>query len=141
MSTFRLKRGDTLPILKVILKEPDPANPSQLRVHDLTGSTSWFLHIRLADGTLLKRSMVVDGSPTLGTLRYSWLTTDWDVVSGGGTVGGMSIGATGTPARAEHSMEYEVLGPAGARLTFPNGGESLAASYDTLTITADLGSG
>jgi hypothetical protein len=141
MSTFRLKRGDTLPILRVALFEPDPASPGSLQVHDLTGSTSWYLHIRRADGVWLKRSMAVEGSPTLGVLRYAWVTTDWAVYSANGTVGGLTSGLPAAPGRVEHSMEYEVLGPASARLTFPNGAETLEASYDTLSITMDLGDG
>jgi hypothetical protein len=137
MGIFNLKYRDTRPILEVVLKEPDPGNPGQLRVHDLTGSTGRKLHIWLSDGSKLIRDMAVEGLETAGTLRYVWIATDWDPVSGGGTIGGLVAGPTIplTPGQIEHRMEYEVIGPSGARLTFPNDG------YDTLRILTDIGQG
>jgi hypothetical protein len=124
-------------VFKVILWETNPTTGA-LQRHDLSGSTAWYMHIRLTDGSSLHRQMLVDGVPTLGVLRYAWLPTDWDPVSAGGTIGGL---APAPWRRVEYCMEYEVLGPGGARLTFPNGGDSLLASYDVLCITADLGDG
>jgi hypothetical protein len=138
MAIFHLKRGDTLPILEVVLKNPDGS------VHDLTGSSSWKLHIRLSDGTELVRDMTKQGLDTAGTLRYTWVATDWDAPVGApATVGGLVAGPPLPLARGvvEHRMEYEVLGPSGGRLTFPNGGDMASQAYDTLRIWDDIGNG
>lgn len=130
-NVFFLKYRDTRPILEVALKNPD------LTPHDLTGSTGWKLHIWLSDGTKLIRDMAKFGADVNGVLRYSWVATDWDAVSGGGTVGGLVVGSKVPllPGKVEHRMEYEVIGPAGERLTFPNDG------YDTLRVITDIGQG
>jgi len=112
---FHLKERDTLPMLRVRLKNPDDSP------HDLTGATSVTLHIRLATtGNVLSRPMVID-DVLGGIVSYQWIVDDW---------------TSSTPpilAIGKHEMEYEVVGPGGARLTFPN------ASYDTLSIVDDLG--
>ncbi len=117
MGLFHLKEGDTLPILEVALKDPDGT------AHDLTGSTGWKLHVRLAGGggAVVTRNMVKQGPDVDGVLRYSWAAADW----------------SSTPALVvgQHRMEYEVLGPGAARLTFPNDG------WDELRIVEDLGQG
>jgi hypothetical protein len=116
METFDLKYRDTLPILEVTLLNPDGT------VHDLTGATAYWLHIRLASGSLISRAMTLHGPADEGTLRYQWLATDWtDAVTP------LVVG--------QHTMEYEMLGPAGARLTWPNNG------YDELRILKDIGQG
>lgn len=113
MSVFYLKRGDTRPVMEVNLLDPDGT------AHDLTGSTTYKLHVKIR-GVAFTRDMVPDADPALGILRYTWLDTDW---------------TTGTPvlARGTYSMEYEVVGPGGARMTWPNNG------YDQLVVTADIG--
>ena len=109
---FTLKHGDTLPILEVVLKNPDGS------VHDLTGSTDWQLHIKLTNGVVVTRTMTKQGADAAGTLRYPWVAADWNP-------GGLYA------SPYAHRMEYEVL--AGATgLTFPNDG------YDTLKIAPDL---
>ena len=119
-------------ILEVVLLDPD-GTP-----HDLTGSTGWALHIWLSDGTTkLTRSMVKHGVDANGTLRYSWIGTEWDAGAGGPpyTSGGLVVGPTLPlkPGQREHRMEYEVVGPGIERLTFPNDG------YDILRIVTDVG--
>lgn len=127
MGIFYLKSRDVLPVLEVLLKNPDGT------VFSLVGSTAWKLHILLTDGTTkLIRDMTKVGADADGTLRYGWIATDWDAYASGGTVGG--LGMTGPFDIQEHRMEYEVLGGS-ARLTFPNGG------YDTLRISRDIGQG
>lgn len=145
MGVFTLKYRDTRPILEVELHDPPPlgAAPGTVGpVHNLTGSTGWALFIWLADGTTkLKRTMVPDGNPLLGILRYTWVATDWDAGSvpldGAFTVGGLVVGPSIPLALGarEHRMECEVVGPSPARLTFPNGG------YDSLRIITDIGQG
>jgi len=138
VGVFNLKYRDTRPVLEVALKNPD------LTVHDLTGSSAWKLHIRLEDGARLVRDMVPDGNLALGMLRYTWIAGDWNVGSsldtdGSYQVGGLEAGPA-IPIVAgtrEHQMEFEVVGPAGARLTFPNG----LPGYDTLRIITDIGQG
>lgn len=119
---FYLKYRDTLPILEVALKNPD------LTAYNLTGSTAWKLHIKLNTGTILSRSMTIFGAATNGTLRYSWVSTDWDPAN-------LILGPTPPlkPSQSEHRMEYEVLASGGLRVTFPNDG------YDTLRIISDIG--
>jgi hypothetical protein len=139
VNVFKLKARDTLPILEVALLNPDDTP------FDLTGSTAWKLHIKLSDGiTRLVRSMTVSGDPTLGVLQYAWGVTDWDAASspdgdGSYQVGGLVAGPTIplTPGQVEHRMEYEVIGPSGARLTFPNE----ERFNDILRITPDIGQG
>ncbi len=135
MGVAFLKLRDTRPILQVELLEPDPLQLGRTRAHDLTGSTAWKLHIWLADGSKLTRAMVKGSPDYAGILTYTWIDSDWDTVSAGGAVGGLVVGPTFPilPGLREHRMEYEVVGPAGARLTFPNDG------YDTLRIVADIG--
>ena len=81
-------------------------------------------------------------TPNPDLVRYTWIATDWDPVSGGGAVGGLVVGPTLplAPGVREHLMEYEVIGGT-SRLTFPNGGTSLGEAYDTLRIWADIGQG
>ncbi len=115
MSDVYLKKLDILPILEVALKTPTGA------AVDLTAATGVKLHISLGGlDTVLTRNMTVFGSPTNGVVRYQWVTTDWNA-------GALIIGS--------HRMEYEVLGAASARQTYPNGG------YDTLIVLQDLGQG
>lgn len=130
MGVFYLKYRDTRPVLQVVLHDPAPLGSALGPVHDLTGSTGWKLHILLSNGSILTRTMVKVGVDIDGTLSYTWLTTDWDP-------GALILGPT-TPlprGAVEHRMEYEVLGPSTARMTFPNDG------YDTLRIVADIGQG
>jgi len=109
--TFCLKYRDTLPILQVVLKNPDGT------VHDLTGSTAWKLHVKLEDGTVFTRDMVKVGVDTAGTLKYAWAAADW--------IAGLVVG--------RHRMEYEVLGGGASRLTFPNDTDHV------LRVTRDIG--
>ena len=113
MATFFLKYRDTRPILEVTLLDPDET------AHDLTGVTGVKLHIKREDGTVITKDMVVDGTPSTGIVRYTWLAADWtsDLVVG------------------THQMEYEVLGPSTGRLSFPNWRD------DVLVISDDLGQG
>jgi hypothetical protein len=143
VAIFNLKYRDTLPILEVALLDPDGT------AHDLTGSSAWKLHILLSDGTThLTRDMTVFGDDSAGILRYQWQASDWDAASVGTgtqadpyTTGGLIAGPSLPLARGEveHTMEYEVLGAGGARITFPNGGNNVADHYDTLRIVPDLG--
>jgi len=139
MGVFHLKQRDTRPSLQVVLKNPDGT------LFDHTGSSAWKLHIWLAVGSKLVRTMVrVGGAPALGDpdnrpLLYEWVSTDWDAPSspdgnGSFTVGGLVVGPALplTPGTREHRIEYEVTGGA-ARMTFPNDG------YDTLRILQDIG--
>jgi hypothetical protein len=119
MAVFTLKAHDTRPILEVALKNPDGT------AHDLTGSTSWKLHIRLPGASTLTRDLVKQGADTDGVLRYTWLDTDWEP-----TV--PTDPKLPTPVSlVELPMEYEVSGGT-SRLTFPNTG------HDTLRILGDL---
>lgn len=102
MGLFYLKRGDTRPVLVVTLRDPDKT------AHDLTGATAVWMHVTLAgDGGVFSRLMDMDADRTTGKASYTWLATDW---------------TAGTPkmTSGNHSIEYEVLGPSGARQTFPN---------------------
>lgn len=130
---FTLKRGDTKPPLRVVFRDPPPAGSAPGTpgpIHDLTGSTAWKLHIKLNNGTVLTRNLVVDGPPTGGAALYDWVSGDWDP-------GGLIVGPMPPlkPTDIEHVMEYEVLGPGSARFTFPNDG------YHILRIWQDLGQG
>jgi hypothetical protein len=131
---FYLKYRDTRPILEAALKNPDGT------AYDLTGSADWRLHVWLADGSKLVRTMAVYGPATNGVVRYTWIATDWNAASAPDaensyTIGGLVVGPTLPLAvgQREHRMEYEIVGPSPVRLTFPNGG------YDTLRITTDIG--
>jgi hypothetical protein len=119
MAIFYLKKGDTQPSLIVTLENPDGT------IRDLTGATLLKLHIRLNTGTILSRTLIVFGGPTGGQVKYDWSSTDWDA--------GMLIAGPIPPLKPsdiEHTMEYEVVTPAG-RMTHPNNG------YDTLRILPD----
>lgn len=115
MNVFYLKYRDTLPVLEVELLNPDGS------VHDLTGATAYNLHIRLRDGSTITRTMTKVGLDAEGHLRYAWLAADWTDPT--------------TLAAGQHRMEYEVLGPGAARMTWPNDG------YDELRVVDDLGQG
>lgn len=112
MSLFYLKKSDTRPTLEVQLLDPDGS------AHDLTGSSSWKVHVRVGSA-VFSRDMTPDVDLTTGVLRYVWLGTDW---------------TTGTPvlAAGTYRMEFEVVGPGGARMTWPNDG------FDRLIVTEDL---
>lgn len=115
---FNLKARDTRPILEVVLRNPDGS------VHDLTGSTSWKLHLRTpTSATVITRDMVKEGLDTAGTLRYTWLSTDWNT--------GILPQPTSPYDSEELYMEYEVIAGT-SRMTFPNDG------HDLLKIRGDL---
>lgn len=118
MATFSIKRGDTRPILEVSLKNPDGT------AHDLTGSTTWKLHVKVNPGVTLTRDMVKQGLDTAGVLRYTFVTADW---AGGAN----NLPSTG-PAVEQLEMEYEVTAGTSV-MTFPND------SYDVLQVLGDLG--
>jgi hypothetical protein len=119
MGQFTIKAGDTRPILQVALKDPDGS------AHDLTGSTSWKLHVRVSPSVTFTRDMVKEGADTDGVLRYTWVSTDWDP------------GNLPTPLTSfrtiELYMEYEVIGGASSGMRFPN------ARFDTLVIRRPVG--
>ena len=147
----RLKQRDTLPILEATLHDPAPAGSAEGTlgpVHNLTGASACHLLIYLSSGIKLIRDMEIVAPATLGVLRYAWIATDWAAASGtqvdgaypiGGLVVGPGVVKAGgfvLPAgQVEHRMEYEVLGPGAARMTFPNG------DYDVLRIVSDIGQG
>lgn len=111
---FYLKNRDTRPIFQVTLLNDDET------AHNLTGATGAKLHIKLQDGSaVLTRDLVIDSTPTTGIVRYTWQTADW----------------TDALVPGLHRMEYEVLGPGSARLSFPN------SEDDSLLVLADLGQG
>ena len=116
-NVFSLKARDTRPILEVALKNPDGT------AHDLTGSTSWKLHMRTFGGTVITRDMVKEGADSAGVLRYTWVADDWNT-------GNLPIPAS--PYEIEELyMEYEIIAPT-SRMTFPNDG------HDLLKIRGDL---
>ena len=117
---FYLKYRDILPILDVVLYPPGQEVGGTPQ--DLAGSTGWKLHIRLASGAIVTRDMSKVGADADGKLRYAWVAADWTDLTTPLVVG-------------EHTMEYEVLGPGSARLTFPND------SYHRLRIQPDIGQG
>ena len=114
MGVFYLKSRDTRPTLQVQLLNPDNT------VHDLTGTTTYKLHIKAPSGTV-SRDMIVVGALTNGTLAYSWVAADWD-----------NLPLVTPNHQKDLQMEYEVIGPS-TRLTFPNNG------WDTLRIYGDIG--
>ena len=118
MAVFPLKQNDTLAILDVELLDPPDENGVQ-GIHDLTGAIQAWLHIKLADGSGTVTRAMTSSFDATGIVSYAWAPTDW----------------TGTPriVVGVHDMEYEILGPSGARHTFPN------ASYDKLSVIPDLG--
>lgn len=119
---FTLKQGDILPILEVTLLNPD------LSVHDYSGASTFQLRVKLwPSSAVLVRTMIPEGLPAGGKLRYIWATTDWN--AGGLTVGPIiHPGMTMKPGEWEHVMHYRVDG----KHTFPNGG------YDILRILPAL---
>lgn len=114
MGTYYLKARDTLPTLEVVLLKPD------LTPYDPSGGVVT-MHVRLSNGSVLSRTMTIHNGP-LGIVRYGWLATDWSAVA-----------PTVNVVAGSHRMEYEVVGPGAARLTFPNDG------YDTLQVSSDIG--
>jgi hypothetical protein len=99
--THYLKNRDTRPVLVATLRGTDGA------IYDLTGADSVTMHVYLHGGSdVISRPMVIDPDPTTGKARYTWVAGDW----------------TGSPAleSGAHRLEYEVLGPAPIRATFPN---------------------
>lgn len=132
MAVFEIKYRDTGRALRVRLTVPDPNDATGRRriPFDLTGATAQKLHVRLNTGDVVTRDMAVVGAPTDGVLEYQWQPADWGV---GAIVAGPELPLS--PGETEHVMEYEVIGPASARNTFPTGG------YDTLRVTPDLGQG
>lgn len=123
MARFYLKHRDTRPVLAPVLHDPDGS------IHDLTGAAKIYLHIKLESGTkLTAREMTPPGDLKTGQPTYTWLAADW---------------TTGKLVAGNHQMEYEVLGPGVARLTFPNAPTDNVpkAAYDDLIIAEDIGQG
>lgn len=121
MSTFTLKKRDTLSPIEIVLLD-DAADSTS--VHDLTSATAVWLHVHLGAspgaGPTFSREMDVAADPTTGVVSYEWVPADWT------TAPALTIGS--------FCMEVEVLGPgADDRQTFPGD------SYDTLLIVADIG--
>lgn len=111
-ATHYIKAGDTLPVLRVALRNPD-GTPT-----DLAGKTLVLRFSRKnpANGTLTRQLSVV-GAAADGVAEYAWVAGDW----------------TGpTPiAPGIYRVEY-LVEQAGTSMTFPNDG------YDLLTVTARL---
>jgi len=109
MGQFNLKRGDTLPALRVYLKNPDGTafNPTGYAVA---------LHIQLEDGTRISRNMTIVDGPA-GLIEYAWAAGDW---------------AAGNLVPGWHRMEYEAT-QAGLVVSFPND------RCDDLVVVVDLG--
>jgi len=148
MSLFSIKRGDTFPVLVVLLKDPPAVEGGTPPPHDLTGATGVTLRIFLSSGVYLQRTMTVVGSPIDGRVKYAWQSSDWGAAGGGTgiksspyTSGGLVTGPVPplAPGVREHQMEYEAVGPGTAQMTFPNTGASSFQAYDTLRIWDDLG--
>jgi len=121
-----LKFRDTLPILEVPLLKPSGA------AVDLTASTAIWLHIALENrSTRISRQMVVEGAPTNGIVRYTFVPADF-------TVEPFLIPGI-------HRMEYEVLGTGVERQTYPNNDPLRSPDdpqwmpYDRLIVPDDLG--
>jgi len=126
MSDVYLKFRDTLPILEVPLLKPDGT------AVDLTASTAIWLHVALENrSTRISREMTVEGAPTLGIVRYTFVPADF-------TVAPFLI-------PGNHRMEYEVLGSGVERQTYPNNdpdrepGDPQWHPYDRLIVPDDLG--
>ncbi len=108
--TFTIKKNDTFPVLTVTLLNPDKS------AFDLTGFSSVTAHIDLRD-QVVSKAMVIDGDPTTGIVRYTFIVADW----------------TGPTAIPDGSFNMEFEAKFGAvRATFPNGG------HDTLKVVDDL---
>jgi hypothetical protein len=118
---FKLKEGDTLPVLDVFLKNPDGS------AHDLTGSNAYELRVLLNTGDVVIRDMIKIGADALGHLQYAWDDQDWNPANlNGFLIQGPNLPLE--PGQEEHRMEYSVYSPGGGSLTFPND------DYDTLRI-------
>lgn len=131
---FKIKRGDTLPILEVQLFHDGEA-------FDATGGTG-YLRIRQTNGMHLRRTMVPEILAS-GVFRYTIVAADWGAGGdGSGTFadpygsGGMIVSPYGVEERGpQHTMEYEVIGPNPQRVTFPEDD----ADNDIFHVSSDLG--
>jgi hypothetical protein len=93
--TFVMKRGDTLPALPVLLRNPDNSIPN------LAGATVLFKMSDPATGTLIaNRTAAIVDLPTASVV-FSWLAAETSVVG-------------------IYRAEFEVTFPDGHVATFPN---------------------
>ena len=70
MSDWAMKKGDTLPKWRVVLKNGDGS------VQNLTGATILF-RMKATDGDFkFQNSATIIGDPQLGTVEYSWRPQD-----------------------------------------------------------------
>ena len=69
MSTFSIKRNDTSPIIRRILKDADGA------IIDVTGATVRF-HMNELDGTNVVDGLATINTGTAGDVQYSWIAAD-----------------------------------------------------------------
>lgn len=108
MADFTIKRGDNVPILEATLSDQDgPIN--------LTGATVKLIMKGkgTASGTTISGTCVIV-SAAAGTVSYSWLTGNTDVVG-------------------SYDLEFQITYSGGGIETVPNDG------YKSVEIVADLG--
>ena len=112
---FELKRGDTLPVIRRVLRSADGT------IQDLTTATSVdFVHAP-KDGevpdfaTAVTRTATIIGSATDGLVEYAWVAAD-------------------TAVAGDRLAEFQVNFPSGGKLTFPNG----TRDYILVRVTQDV---
>lgn len=108
MGVFAIKRNDTSPALRVVLKDSDGV------VVSLAGALGVQFHMRTKSGTVVvdaAASVVGDGST--GTCEYAWSGTD-------------------TQTAGSYEYEFEVTYSDSTVETFPNAGNNTLNIYEDI---------
>lgn len=107
---FTIRKGDILPAIVATLYNTVAGVDV---IADLTGATVQFLYKNVIGGTLVTRTAVVVGSPTLGKVTYQWVSGD-------------------TVAAGEFYAYWRVTFTGGAVGTYPNKAYNLIAVIESL---------
>lgn len=122
MAAFKIKRGDTLPVLSVAFKDSAGAAYSLALASSVSMLATPFADgdgVAVTAGVVRSRDCAISSPSSDGIVTYTFVTADW--------------GSTDTTfAAGKYELEWQVTFASGAILTFPTD------DYEEMWIVEDL---